>query len=259
MENIKKIVQEKYSLIVKNSNTNADQSCCSTIDYAVFADQYTGLQGYDSNADLGLGCGLPTEFAGIKKGDTVIDLGSGAGNDCFVARAISGNTGRIIGIDFTAEMIEKAKANARRLDYSNVEFILGDIENIPLENNTADVVISNCVINLVPNKVKVFAEIYRILNTGGHFCISDVVITGNMPEQIKQDALMYAGCVSGAIQKEDYLKIINDIGFKNVQIKKEKRIVLPNDILSKYISKQELDNINNLFGLFSITVYAEKY
>lgn len=258
MDNIKKIVQEKYGLLVKYSNTNNDRNCCSTPDFAVFADKYEGIPGYDSNSDYGLGCGLPTEFANIKEGDTVVDLGSGAGNDCFVARAIAGESGRIIGIDFTADMIQKARDNALRLKYSNVEFILGDIENIPLDNNTTDVVVSNCVINLVPDKKRVFSEIFRILRPGGHFCISDVVISGNMPEQIKKDALMYAGCIAGAIHKEEYLSIVAEMGFKNIIIQKEKRIVIPEEIMTKYIPKDELDNNDNQFGLFSITVYADK-
>lgn len=183
------------------------------IESSVFADDYSNLKGYNEAADLGLGCGLPTEFAKIQKGQTVVDLGSGAGNDCFVARAETGETGQVIGLDFTPEMIDKARTNAKKLGFSNVRFIYGDIEAIPLEDNVADVVVSNCVMNLVPSKEKAYAETYRILKPGGHFSISDIVIEGELPEELKKAAEMYAGCVSGAIQKDDYLSIITKSGF----------------------------------------------
>lgn len=183
------------------------------IEFSVFADDYSNLKGYNEAADLGLGCGLPTEFAKIQKGQTVVDLGSGAGNDCFVARAETGETGQVIGLDFTPEMIDKARTNAKKLGFSNVRFIYGDIEAIPLEDNVADVVVSNCVMNLVPSKEKAYAETYRILKPGGHFSISDIVIEGELPEELKKAAEMYAGCVSGAIQKDDYLSIITKSGF----------------------------------------------
>ena len=232
---------------------------CSTVDYAVFADDYSKLKGYNSDADLGLGCGLPTEFAQIKAGDVVVDLGSGAGNDCFVAREIAGESGKIIGIDMTDAMIEKARENADKLGFNNVEFRHGDIEQIPMGANKADVVVSNCVLNLVPDKNKAFKEIYRILKPGGHFSISDVVIKGELPEKLKNDAEMYAGCVAGAIQKEVYLELINANGFSNVTIQKEKAINIPDDILKSYLNEQELTSFKTgNTGIFSITVYAEK-
>jgi ubiquinone/menaquinone biosynthesis C-methylase UbiE len=178
--------------------------------------------------------GLPTQFARIKPGDTVIDLGSGAGNDCFVARAETGPTGRVIGIDFTPEMIRKSRENAVQLGFSNVEFRTGDIEKIPVTANAADVVVSNCVLNLVPDKKRVFCEIFRVLKNGGHFSISDVVLAGELPEALKKDAEMYAGCVAGAVQREEYLGFITKTGFVNLQIQKEKPIIIPDDILSKY-------------------------
>jgi len=222
-------------------------------------DDYSALSGYNADADLGLGCGLPTQFARIKKGDIVIDLGSGAGNDCFVARAETGETGKIIGIDFTPAMIDKARSNAEKLGYHNVEFRQGDIEKMPVTSDTADVIVSNCVLNLVPNKDGVFKEIYRVLKPGGHFSISDIVLAGTLPEALRKDAEMYAGCVSGAIQKEVYLELIHGNGFKNVTVQKEKAIILPDDILINYLSESELAAFKaGNTGIFSITVYADK-
>ena len=223
------------------------------------SDDYSNLEGYNADADLGLGCGLPTQFAKIKKGNTVIDLGSGAGNDCFIARAETGEDGKVIGIDFTPAMINKARANTQKLGFANVEFRQGDIENIPVSANIADVIVSNCVLNLVPNKDNVFKEIFRVLKPGGHFSISDVVLIGNLPEALRMDAEMYAGCVAGAIQKKVYLELINANGFSNVTIQKEKAINIPDDILKNYLNEQELTNFKSgNIGIFSITVYAEK-
>jgi SAM-dependent methyltransferase len=223
------------------------------------SDDYTTMQGYNADADLGLGCGLPTQFAKIKAGDTVVDLGSGAGNDCFVARAQTGETGKVIGIDFTPAMIEKAKANAAKLGFSNIQFREGDIENMPLASDVADVVVSNCVLNLVPNKDGVFKEIYRVLKPGGHFSIADVVLVGKLPEALQKDAEMYAGCVSGAIQKEVYMELIHHNGFEEITIQKEKAIVIPDDILVNYLNEQELTDFKNgQTGIFSITVFARK-
>jgi SAM-dependent methyltransferase len=223
------------------------------------SDDYTQMQGYNPDADLGLGCGLPTQFARIRKGDTVIDLGSGAGNDCFIARAETGDSGKVIGIDFTPAMIDKARANADKLGFNNVEFRQGDIEQMPVGGNVADVIVSNCVLNLVPNKDGVFKEIYRVLKPGGHFSISDVVLVGALPEGLRKDAEMYAGCVSGAIQKDVYLELIRLNGFTDITIQKEKPIVIPDDILVNYLDKNELENFKKGdTGIFSITVFAKK-
>ena len=261
---IKEMVKQKYSEIaLQDKETNASSCCgaggCSTEVYNIMSEEYDELNGYNPDADLGLGCGLPTNFAKIKKGDTVVDLGSGAGNDCFVARAETGETGKVIGIDFTEAMIEKARTNAEKLGFNNVEFRQGDIEKIPMTSNAADVVVSNCVMNLVPDKPKAFSEVYRILKPSGHFSISDIVLVGELPEKIKSAAEMYAGCVASAIQKEDYLKIIENSGFKNISLQKEKAIIVPDDILKNYLNEEEIDEYKNSNStIFSITVYAEK-
>lgn len=256
---LKDLVREKYSEIaLQDKSTNAASCCgaggCSTTQEVanIMTDQYDHLEGYVADADLGLGCGLPTEFAKIRKGDTVIDLGSGAGNDVFVARHEVGDEGKVIGIDFTPAMIEKARRNAETLGYVNVEFRQGDIENMPVSDSVADVVISNCVLNLVPNKPAVLSEIYRVLKPGGHFSISDIVLIGELPHDLRQAAEMYAGCVSGAVQKDDYLTAIVDAGFKNITIQKEKVITVPDDILSRFTTEKLQA------GIYSITVYAEK-
>ena len=263
-EGIKEMVKQKYAEIaLQNQETNASSCCgsggCSTEVYNIMTDDYDHLEGYNPDADLKLGCGLPTEFAKIKKGDYVVDLGSGAGNDCFVARAETGESGKVVGIDFTPEMIEKARNNADKLGFNNVEFRLGDIENIPLMSNVADVVVSNCVMNLVPNKPKAFAEVQRILKPTGHFSISDIVLVGDLPEKIKNAAEMYAGCVASAIQMEDYLKIIENSGFKNMTLQKKKPIIVPDDILKNYLNEEEIQQYkDSTTRIYSITVYAEK-
>jgi ubiquinone/menaquinone biosynthesis C-methylase UbiE len=268
MENkeLKELVKEKYGEIAGQAKVQNETSCCgigsfscSGVDYTIFSENYSELQGYNPDADLGLGCGIPTEFALIKKGDTVVDLGSGAGNDCFVSRALVGDTGKVIGIDFTETMIAKARENAEKLGFNNVEFRFGDIEKIPITANNADVVISNCVLNLVPDKKKAFDEIYRILKINGHFSISDVVLDGILPVKLEKAAEMYAGCVSGAVQKQAYLDIIKSSGFKNISVQKEKKITIPDEILLNYISKAELEEFKHKnTGIYSITVYAEK-
>lgn len=264
-EQLKQIVKEKYGQIAEQSKSENESSCCgatcgcTTVDYTVMADDYSKLSGYIPDADLGLGCGLPTEYAQIREGDTVIDLGSGAGNDAFVARSIVGESGKVIGLDFTEKMVEKARVNAEKLGYKNVEFRLGDIENMPLAGNIADVVVSNCVLNLVPNKRQAFAETFRILKVGGHFSVSDIVLVGELPEGLQKNAELYAGCVSGAIQKEEYLRMIEEAGFTNIRIQKEKRITLPDEILREYLSADAVEEFKRgETGIFSITVYAEK-
>ena len=265
-KDVKQIVKEKYSEIALGTQ---GQGCCGSasfccgssnlINFSMIENEYNNVDGYVPDADLGLGCGLPTEYAQIKKGDTVVDLGSGAGNDVFIARSIVGNEGKVIGIDMTEEMIEKANSNNKILGYKNVEYRLGDIEAIPLNDAIADVVVSNCVLNLVPDKLKAFSEIYRILKPGAHFCVSDIVIQGELTEELKKSAEMYTGCVSGALQQSDYLKIISETGYSNIEIKKSKKIELPEDLLSLYLSEKGIEDYKkNLKGIFSITVVGTK-
>jgi len=263
-EELKKLVKEKYGEIALQSKEQNETSCCgatgcSTVDYAIFADNYSELEGYHADADLGLGCGVPTEFARIRKGDTVLDLGSGAGNDCFVARALVGESGKVIGVDMTEAMIVKARANADKLGFKNVEFRQGEIEDLPLAANRVDVAISNCVLNLVPDKRKAFVETYRVLKPGGHFSISDVVLVGELPEDLVKASEMYAGCVSGAIQKEAYLQILRETGFENITVQKEKVIHVPDEILRDYLDAEGIRRFRESdTGIYSITVYGDK-
>lgn len=263
-ENIKQTVRAKYAEIAQQDRADNAASCCgsggcSTEVYNIMTDDYAGLEGHVAEADLGLGCGLPTQFAGIKPGDTVLDLGSGAGNDCFVARHETGPAGRVIGVDFTPEMIAKARANAMKMGFANVEFREGDIEQLPLSDAMVDVVVSNCVLNLVPDKKQAFAEVLRVLKPGGHFSISDVVLQGELPEALQHAAEMYAGCVSGAMQESDYLGIIHQLGFGEVTVQKRKAITVPDDILANFLNAEELAAFKaSGTGIFSITVSAAK-
>lgn len=264
-KNIKQTVKEKYSEIALaqvGGCCGPASSCCgdaNSISFSMIGDAYDTIAGYVSEADLGLGCGLPTEYAGIKEGDTVVDLGSGAGNDVFIARSLVRDKGKVIGIDMTEAMVTRANSNNEKLGYQNVEFRLGDIEELPIADNIADVIVSNCVLNLVPDKPKAFSEIYRILKSGAHFCISDVVVQGEMTEELKKSAELYAGCVSGALQQSDYLQIIRDAGFINVAIKKMNKIDLPAELLSRYLSERGLKEYKeNLKGIFSITIVGTK-
>ncbi len=263
-QQLKELVKQKYSEIaLQDKETNQSSCCgsggCSTEVYNIMSDDYSSLEGYNADADLGLGCGLPTQFAKIKKGDIVIDLGSGAGNDAFIARHETGETGKVIGIDFTPAMIERARQNAEARGFNNVEFRHGDIEDIPAGGNIADVIVSNCVLNLVPNKDGVMKEMYRVLKAGGHFSISDIVLEGELPKEIKQAAEMYAGCVAGAIQKQAYLELIKANGFENIIVQKNKAIIIPDDILQQYLSAEQLTAFKqSATGITSITVYAEK-
>jgi ubiquinone/menaquinone biosynthesis C-methylase UbiE len=262
---LKDIVKEKYAEISEQDAEMNKSSCCGSScgcgesDYSIFAEDYTDKKGYNADADLGLGCGLPTEFAHISEGDTVVDLGSGAGNDCFIAREVTGQTGRVIGLDMTQKMIDKARKNTQKAGFDNIDFVLGDIEEMPVEDNTADVVVSNCVLNLVPDKEKAFSEIYRITKPGGHFSISDVVIKGKLPASLKEAAEMYAGCVAGAIDVEGYLSVISATGFVNIDIQKLTKVALPDRILKQYMDKPAIDSFKrSANSILSITLYGEK-
>lgn len=263
-KNIKETVRQKYDQIASGSQQLQSSCCggtdsCGETDYSVFSDDYTEVQGYNEDADLGLGCGIPSDHANLQTGDTVLDLGSGAGNDCFVARSFVGEQGFVYGIDFSKEMLKKARSNAAKLGYSNMKFIRGDIEAMPFESNKMDKVLSNCVLNLLPDKRKAFSEIFRVLKPGGSFCISDVVTVGNLPESLLKSAEMYAGCVAGAISKDEYIRTIENSGFKDIQIHKEKEIILPDEILADYLNKEEIKNFNeSQTGIYSITITAKK-
>jgi ubiquinone/menaquinone biosynthesis C-methylase UbiE len=263
-EEIKQLVREKYGEIAEQSKEANAASCCgaggcSTVDYTIMSEDYSATDGYVAEADLGLGCGIPTEFAQIKKGDVVLDLGAGAGNDAFVARALVGSKGKVIGVDMTEAMVEKARTNNDTLGFNNVEFRIGEIEKLPVGGASIDVVISNCVLNLVPDKTKAFAEMFRVLKSGGHFSVSDIVLKGELPEGIRTAAEMYAGCVSGAIQLDEYLAIINAAGFVNVSVPKDRKITIPDDILSNYLSAEEIAEFNaSANQITSVTVYGEK-
>lgn len=256
---IKEDVKRHYAAIAANpraGETRCSCGCgpdCGTAEFQI-ADDYSKLDGYVPEADLGLGCGIPVDIAGIRKGDTVLDLGSGAGNDVFVARHLVGDEGRVIGVDMTEAMIRKAEANKHALGFVNVEFRLGEIEDLPVGGNSVDVVLSNCVLNLVPDKVKAFAEIFRVLKPGGHFSISDVVLVGTLPPAIAADDEMYAGCVAGAVQKEEYLSIIRNTGFARVEIKRQRETPLPEEILARYATGEEARR----FAIWSITVVGTK-
>ncbi|MBS1518170.1 MAG: arsenite methyltransferase [Bacteroidetes bacterium] len=263
-EEIKEMVKRKYSEIALQSReVNASSCCgaggCSDEVYNIMTDDYDELKGYNPDADLGLGCGLPTKFAGIKEGDTVLDLGSGAGNDCFVARAETGAAGKVIGVDFSEAMVAKARLNADKQNFNNIEFRIGEIEDLPVNDGSVDVVVSNCVLNLVPEKLNAFSEIYRVLKPGGHFSISDIVLSGELPEKIQKAAEMYAGCVSGAIQKDEYLSLISKTGFDDVKIQKEKEIIIPDDILIRYLNEDEIRDFRKSDSrISSITVFGIK-
>jgi len=263
-DQIKEMVRQKYDEIAlqgkdANQSSCCGSGCCSTDVYNIMTDDYSQIEGYNPDADLGLGCGLPTQFAKIKNGDVVIDLGSGAGNDAFIARHETGETGKVIGVDFTPAMIERARQNAEVRGFNNVEFRLGDIEKMPVTANTADVVVSNCVLNLVPNKDAVIKEIHRVLKPGGHFSISDIVLEGKLPKEIREATEMYAGCVAGAIQKQVYLGLIEANGFRDITVQNDKSIIVPDDILRQYLSAEQLTGFKQSgIGIRSVTVYAEK-
>lgn len=265
-QGIKNVVKKKYAEIARQANKDFNDGCgcgcgCDpgSEDYNVFQDDYKSIEGYVPDADLGLGCGLPTQDAAINRGDVVVDLGSGAGNDVFVARSLVGKEGKVIGIDMTEEMIEKANLNNQKLGYQNVEFKLGDIENLPVESDSVNVVVSNCVLNLVPDKRKAYAEIYRILKPGAHFCISDVVTKGKLTAALKKSAELYAGCVAGALELDNYLEIIKEENFNDVEINKLKQIELPDELLKRYLSDEEHSEvINSELGIYSITISGYK-
>jgi SAM-dependent methyltransferase len=262
---LKTLVRDSYTRVAEQGYAQNAGSCCgsgpqlSTVDAAIMAESYTDLGGYVPDADLGLGCGLPTQFARIQPGDVVIDLGSGAGNDAFVARHETGPAGKVIGVDFTPAMIDRARHNAEVRGFNNVEFRQGDIDAMPVSDAVADVVVSNCVLNLVPDKPAVFGEMFRVLKPGGHFSVSDIVLVGELPAGIRQAAELYAGCVSGAIDQEAYLGGLREAGFQNLTLQKARPIGLPDEILKNYLSQPDIAAFRaSGAGVVSITVFGEK-
>jgi SAM-dependent methyltransferase len=263
-EEIKTMVRDAYAKIAGQSRDENATSCCgaggcSTTEFMMQGEDYSAMPGYNADADLGLGCGIPTQYSAIVHGETVLDLGSGAGNDVFIARAQTGPDGRVIGVDMTPAMIDKARANNAKLGYTNVEFRLGEIEHLPVASDEVNVVVSNCVLNLVPDKARAFAEIFRVLAPGGRFIISDVVLDGDLPEGLRRAAEMYAGCVSGAMARTEYLETARNAGFSEIRVLKDKEIVVPDEILASYLSPEELEQFGREGGaIHSITVRAEK-
>ncbi len=259
-EEIKKMLRDKYAgIAIESEKTSGSCGCCSSesIDYSIMSEDYSKLKGYAPEADLGLGCGLPTQHAFIRPGDTVVDMGSGAGNDCFIAARETGENGKVIGVDMTEVMVNKAKANAEKLGCKNVEFYLGEIENTPLEENSADVVVSNCVYNLAPDKSAAFQETFRILRPGGHLSISDIVTDGSLPETLLKEAEIYAGCIAGALVEDDYMSIVKQTGFSDVTIMKKRKIELPASLTDKYGVTDKFTGEEGI-GIYSITVFAKK-
>lgn len=263
---LKELVKQRYNELAL-SDKMPDSCCCNPMApsapskkvFTLMSEDYSKLKGYEPDADLGVGCGLPTQYAGIQKGDTVVDLGSGAGNDCFIAREETGEEGRVFGVDFAPQMLARARANATRRGFTNIEFLEGDIEEMPLPDKTADVVVSNCVLNLLPNKDKIFKEICRILKPGGHFCISDVVLNGLFPKEFTDNAAMYAGCIASAIQREEYLGEIEKAGFVDIKIERTKTVVIPDEVLQEHLDEATIARYKaGNVGIYSITVTGKR-
>ncbi|MFH1868957.1 MAG: arsenite methyltransferase [Candidatus Omnitrophota bacterium] len=265
---MKDFVKKIYGAIAKKKDRSCcGPTCCSSDNPSVSEKVgYTveELKAIPEDANMGLGCGNPVAIASIKKGETVVDLGSGGGIDVFLAAKRVGDKGRAIGIDMTEEMVKKAKANAEKAGYNNVEFRLGDIENIPLEDSVADCVISNCVINLAEDKQKVFNEAFRILKPKGRLMVSDMVLLGDLTEEVKRSAHMYAGCISGALRREEYIDKILRAGFEDVQVVKEDPVCISDYIgsdkvisdIAKDMSKEEIEKIDK--AVVSIKIRAVK-
>ena len=262
-DQLRESVRRKYADIAKSRNESAcAPACCEPggeAAYSMIGDAYDGIEGYVAEADLGLGCGLPVEHAGLRPGQTVLDLGSGAGLDAFVARRLVGPEGRVIGVDMTAEMVARARENARRQSLENVEFRLGEIEHLPVRSASVDVAISNCVLNLVPDKRRAFAEVHRVLKPGGHICISDVVSSAPLPGWVKGIADAYAGCVAGTLPQDDYLELIRAAGFSAVEIASERAIEVPQSLLEQALSAEQRETLEiQGLQLRSVTVVARK-
>ena len=261
---LKESIRQKYEDVASSGGDAERSSCCGADTsaeataqngIAYMGESYDDADGHAAEADLGLGCGLPTEVADLKPGEAVLDLGSGAGVDAFVARRAVGPEGRVEGVDFAPTMVEKARRNADDLGYENTRFHHGEIEALPIEDASFDVVVSNCVLNLVPSKEKAFAETYRALRPGGRFIVSDIVSVGALPEAIREAAELHAGCVAGALPKEEYLSVIQRAGFEGVTVAKERAIELPDAVLRPHLSGDDLRAFRTSeASLLSVTV-----
>ncbi|MFH1454134.1 MAG: arsenite methyltransferase [Armatimonadota bacterium] len=269
---LKEIVKEGYSKVAKNSTSccSCQDTCCGSSAQAEYLSKNIGysdeeVKAVPDGANLGLGCGNPLAFVSIKEGDTVLDLGSGAGFDAFLAANKVGKTGKVIGIDMTPDMIKKAKLNAEKGGYNNVEFRLGEIEALPVSDNSVDMIISNCVINLSPEKDKVFNEAFRVLKPGGTLMVSDIVLLKELPEFVKNSIEAYIGCLSGAIMIDDYINLIKNTGFNKVKILEETQFpidFMANDPTAQTIMKnfnKTIDDLKSIaLSIASIKVSAVK-
>lgn len=257
-DDLKSTVRAKYAALA-----TADDSCCGPsgsgeagLDVDMSEDYADAIA---TDADLDLGCGRPTDHAGLQPGERVLDLGSGAGMDAFVARRTVGPDGHVHGVDFAEEMVAKARANADTLDYDNVTFGVGDIEALPVESGAFDVVLSNCVLNLVPDKEAAFAQMHRALRPGGRFSVSDVVHAGALPDGLREAAELYVGCVAGAMERDMYLDRLREAGFSDVHIATEKPISLPDELLAEHLGAAELDRFRaGDAALQSVTVVGRR-
>jgi arsenite methyltransferase len=271
-EEIKRVVRERYASIAREGGSCCapKTSFCGSASVAEDLSKRAGYSDEDLNsvpegANLGLGCGNPVAIALLREGETVLDLGSGAGFDCFLAAKKVGNEGKVIGVDMTPDMIDRARNNARKGNYTNVEFRLGEIENLPAADNSVDVVISNCVINLAPDKGRVFKEAFRVIRPGGRFMVSDIVLLKELPDPIKESIEAYTGCIAGATKKDEYIKTIENAGFKDVQVLDEKSFpidVLENDPIGKKVVEKlnlSLEDVKEIGrSVVSIKVQAKK-
>lgn len=263
---VRALVRDRYGAIARQGGSccaPATTACCgpqtAPDGLNMIGDAYAGVAGRLAEADLNLGCGVPTQHAALKPGETVLDLGSGAGNDVFVARHEVGAEGRVIGVDMTPDMIARARANARKLGFDNVEFRLGEIEHLPVESGSIDAIISNCVLNLLPDKAPAFAEMFRVLRPGGRFCISDIVASGALPDDVRQVAALYVGCVAGALPQTEYLALIAAAGFTGTRIAKSTPIDLPAEVLAAYFSAGRIAELHaSGLALHSVTVLGTR-
>jgi SAM-dependent methyltransferase len=267
-EEVRTLVRERYGAAARGEAVTAccEPAACGCEPGAmapdgldVIGDAYAGVAGRLEEADLHLGCGVPTRHAALRPGETVLDLGSGAGNDVFIARHEVGPEGRVIGVDMTPEMVARARANAAKLGHGNVEFRLGEIEHLPVEAGSVDAIISNCVLNLLPDKAPAFTEMFRVLRPGGRFCVSDIVATGELPPAVREAAGLYVGCVAGALPEAEYLGLVRIAGFEAVRVAEARPIELPDEALAPFVDAEGIAGFRaSGVVLKSVTVLATK-